>query len=490
MAPSSPMLSGALQNQALRDASYASPMSPYQQPMAPSSPMLSGALQNQALMDASFVSPMSPYQQPMAPSSPMLSGALQNQALRDASFVSPMSPYQQPMAPSSPMLSGALQNQALRDASFVSPMSPYQQPMAPSSPMLSGALQNQALMNASFVSPMSPYQQPMAPSSPMLSGALQNQAIRGASFASPLQRPISPYASVPSSPMLSGAMRHGQALRGVSSYQISGMQSPYGPTVIGPYAKEPKPSRQLLNNPYLQRSLVHSCPTERIIIDPTEACFHTILDLPRCRTQLFATPHNALPRGVSRIPMSCVIQTWAKNRPLQIPLACITVRLLILSGDHPTPNIPPNLSNSPARADGMRRHQVQVSRRFPSHTSHPQAQLFRRALLTSSYVTSSYRVPNRPLYGEDNHTQWSPLRATFWPLARMLEVGGEGGEDVWAAERLPAHGDTSESVYVVNVPRMRGILRRLHPTTLRADGAPETRERAPEREKMPGEKLV
>ncbi|KAM7394545.1 hypothetical protein PAMP_021340 [Pampus punctatissimus] len=275
MAPSSPMLSGALQNQAVRDASYASPlqrpMSPYEQPMAPSSPMLSGALQNQAVRDASYASPLqrpaSPYEQPMAPSSPMLSGALQNQAVRDASYASPLqrpaSPYEQPMAPSSPMLSGALQNQAVRDASYASPlqrpMSPYEQPMAPSSPMLSGALQNQAVRDASYVSPlqrpMSPYEQYAPPLSPMLSGALQNQAMREASYVSPLQRPQSPYvSSVPSSPMLSGAMRHGQALRGMTSYQTH-LQSPYGPTIVTPYdyIAEPGPA-PLLHDALQNRS--------------------------------------------------------------------------------------------------------------------------------------------------------------------------------------------------------------------------------------------
>ncbi|XP_044203400.1 unconventional myosin-XV [Thunnus albacares] len=200
----------------------------------------------------------------VAPSSPNLSRALQNQAIRQASFSSPLGPeaaqmvgmtteYADPHVPSSPMLSAAMQNQAIRDASYVSPlqrpMSPYEQPMAPSSPMLSGALQNQAVRDASYVSPLqrpiSPYEQLMPPSSPMLSGALQNQAIREASYVSPLQRPQSPYApSVPSSPMLSGAMRHGPALRGVASYQTPHLRSPYGPTVVTPYEyiTEPGPA--------------------------------------------------------------------------------------------------------------------------------------------------------------------------------------------------------------------------------------------------------
>uniref|UniRef100_A0A3B4UVJ8 Uncharacterized protein n=1 Tax=Seriola dumerili TaxID=41447 RepID=A0A3B4UVJ8_SERDU len=141
----------------------------------------------------------------VVPPSPMLSGALQNQAIRQASFSSPLGPeaaqvvgmsemateYVEPYGLSSPTLSGAMQNPAIRDASYVPPlqrpMSPYEQPM------------NQAIRDASYVSPLqrplSPYEEPMPPSSPMLSGALQNQAVREASYVSPLQRPQSPYAS-------------------------------------------------------------------------------------------------------------------------------------------------------------------------------------------------------------------------------------------------------------------------------------------------------
>nr|XP_040043081.1 unconventional myosin-XV-like [Gasterosteus aculeatus aculeatus] len=219
-----------------------------------------------------------PSYQFLAPSSPMLSGALQNQAIRQASFASPFGPepsqmvdmggmvteYVEPYAPSSPTLSGAMQNQVIRDASLVSTlpssMSPYEQPMSPSSPMLSRALQNQAILDASYASPLqmplSPYEQPMPPSSPMLSGALQNQTVREASYVSPLQRPQSPYASsVPSTPILSGAMRHGQTLRGVASYQTPQFHSPYGPTVVTPYdyISEPGPS-PLLHDALQNRS--------------------------------------------------------------------------------------------------------------------------------------------------------------------------------------------------------------------------------------------
>ncbi|CAI5680955.1 unnamed protein product [Oreochromis niloticus] len=222
----------------------------------------------------------------VAPSSPMLYGALQNQSLRQASFSSPLGPQVaqmigmedmvpevDPYVPLSPTLSGAMQNQAIRDASYVPslqrPVSPYGQPMAPSSPMLSGALQNQALRDASYVSPLqrpvSPLEPSLSPSSPVLSGALQNQAVREASYISPIRRPQSPYPpSVPSSPVLSEAMRHGQGLRGVASYQTSQFSLPYGPTVVTPYdyISEPAPA-PLLHDALQNRSGLQSVSTMR-----------------------------------------------------------------------------------------------------------------------------------------------------------------------------------------------------------------------------------
>ncbi|XP_034543238.1 unconventional myosin-XV [Notolabrus celidotus] len=245
-----------------------------------SSPLLSPRVAHSpTYMTETYADPYTDQQQQfIPPSSPMLSGALQNQAIRQASFASPLGPqpaqvvgvsemaveYGEPYVPMSPMLSGAIQNQALRDASYISPlqrpMSPYEQPMAPPSPMLSEALRNQALQNASYASPlqrpMSPYEQPLPPHSPMLSGALQNQAVRDASYVSPFQRSQSPYAgSVPSSPMLPRAMRHGQALRGVASYQTPMLRSPYGPTVVTPYdyISEPGPA-PLLHDALQNRS--------------------------------------------------------------------------------------------------------------------------------------------------------------------------------------------------------------------------------------------
>ncbi|XP_014911600.1 unconventional myosin-XV-like isoform X2 [Poecilia latipinna] len=310
--PSSPMLSRSLQNQYLRlhspstlrpqapqmvgmgqmapelvefqGPSMERPMSVYEQPLLPSS-MLSGALQNQAVRGASYVSPLqrpqSPYA-PSVPSSPLLSGAMKHsQAMKGmTSYQTPQ--LQSPYGPTvvmpydyisepgpTPLLQDALQNQT----GF--PPHPYtevsQQLVAPSSPMLSRSLQNQAIQPDAFSAlapeavqmvgmglmapellephdstlqrPTSPYQQPLLPPAQMLSGALQNQAIREASYVSPIQRPQSPYTpSVPSSPLLSGAMRHSQAMKGMTSYQTPQLQSPYGPTVGTPYDYISEPS--------------------------------------------------------------------------------------------------------------------------------------------------------------------------------------------------------------------------------------------------------
>lgn len=265
IAPSSPMLSSALQNEAIRHASLTSPLGPvpaqvagmgemtteYVEPYVPSSPSLSGALQNQAIRDASYVTslqrPSSPYEQPMSPSYPGLSGALQNQAVRDASYVSPLrpqSPYA-PSVPSSPLLSGAMRHgQALRAvASYQTPplFSPYgptvvtpydyiSEPGPP--PLLHDALQyRSSLQNVSSLrSPVMHRRNPYAPVGPQVHSALQqNPNIRQASYQTPIQLRRTPYGPLPpSSPRLGRAIQNPQLMQ--ASYQL-----PDG-TLVSPYA--------------------------------------------------------------------------------------------------------------------------------------------------------------------------------------------------------------------------------------------------------------
>ncbi|MED6267232.1 hypothetical protein CHARACLAT_010067 [Characodon lateralis] len=314
VAPSSPRLSRSLQNQGIQPGAFSAlrteaaqiggmgqmatefvepcdpavqrPMSTYEQPLLPPSQMLSGALQNQAVREASYIYPLQRPQSPHVqslPSSPLLSGAMRHsQAIRGvASYQTPQ--LQSPYGPTvvmpydyisepgpAPLLQDALQNQtgfALRSNTEPS------QFVVPSSPMLSHYLQNQGIRpdaisalgpeaaqmmgmgqmapelvephDHTLQRPMSPYEQPLLPPSQMLSGALQNQAVREASYIYPLQRPQSPHVqSLPSSPLLSGAMRHSQAMRGMASYQTPQMQSPYGPSLGTPYdyISEPGPA--------------------------------------------------------------------------------------------------------------------------------------------------------------------------------------------------------------------------------------------------------
>lgn len=266
VAPSSSILSGALQNEAIRQASFMSPLAPetaqgigmgemateYLEPYVPPSPSLSSAMQNQAIRDASYVTqlqkPMSPYEQPVPPSYPILSGALQNQAVREASYTSPLprpqSPYT-PSVPSSPLLSGALRHgQALRGvASYQTPTlhSPYGPTVVTAydyisepgpAPLLHDALQNRSnLQNVSSLkSPVMQRRNPYAPVGPHVHSALQqNPNLRHASYQTPVQLRRSPYGPPPpSSPILGSALQNPQLMQ--ASYRL-----PDG-TLVSPYA--------------------------------------------------------------------------------------------------------------------------------------------------------------------------------------------------------------------------------------------------------------
>ncbi|KAM6939466.1 LOW QUALITY PROTEIN: unconventional myosin-XV [Xenentodon cancila] len=281
-----------------------------------------------------------------APSSPNLDGALKNQAFQQASFLSPLGPdaaqmvgmgevsaeLLEPYVPLDSTQSGAVHNQIIQDPSFAPslqrPTSPYEQPVALSPPMLSGALQNRALRDASYASPlqnpMSPYEHPLPPPSPVLSGALQNQTVREASYMSPLQRPQSPYtSSVPSSPMLSGAMKHGQALRGVASYQTPQLHSPYGPTVITPYdyISEPGPSPllhdALQNRSHLQNvSLRSPVMQRRNPYAPAVPHLHSALQQnPNLRQASYQTPVQFRQLSHGPQPSSSPMLTSALHNP-------------------------------------------------------------------------------------------------------------------------------------------------------------------------------
>lgn len=244
IAPSSPLLSSALQNEAIRHASLNSPFVPptaqirgmneitseYVEPYVPTSPSLSGALQKQAIRDASYVSPLrpqSPYT-PSIPSSPVLSGALRHgQALRAvASYQTPTlySPYgptvtqydyiSEPGPP--PLLQDALQNRSnLQNVSSLrSPVMARHNPYAPVGPKVYNALQqNPNIRQASYQTPVqlrrNPYG-PLPPSSPRIGRAIQNPQLMQASYQLPDGTLVSPYADPRTSPLLGQALQNQQ----------------------------------------------------------------------------------------------------------------------------------------------------------------------------------------------------------------------------------------------------------------------------------------
>lgn len=103
--PISPNLAKALNNSALRDASYSLPDGTIViDPKKQMSPNLTAALQNPYLKSASYTLPDGTIIiDPRKPVSPNLSGALQNSALRNASFSLPEGVHD-PNIPMSPNL--------------------------------------------------------------------------------------------------------------------------------------------------------------------------------------------------------------------------------------------------------------------------------------------------------------------------------------------------------------------------------------------------
>ncbi|XP_034449270.1 unconventional myosin-XV isoform X4 [Hippoglossus hippoglossus] len=246
------MLSNALQNPSLRQATYRLPDGSFVTRTEPaelssgpsplSSPMLSSALLNPSMRQATYrlpdgtlVTRTEPTPAP-APSSPMLSSALLNSGVRKATYrlpdgtlVTRNEPASQPVTSSSPMLSSALLNPNVRTASYRLPdgsiltrqgEETQTAESTVSSPGLSSALMNANLRKAKFQLPggssLFPKNQPQASSSassgPVLSGALLNTNLRGASYRLPdtslLRQPGSADISEPRSLDLSNALRN------------------------------------------------------------------------------------------------------------------------------------------------------------------------------------------------------------------------------------------------------------------------------------------
>lgn len=70
--------------------------------------------------------------------------------------------------------------------------------------------------------------------------------------------------------------------------------------------------------------------------------------------------------------------------------------------------------------------------------------------------------------------------------ARNARGGGEGGEDVWAAERILPHG-TVQHLSKWSMYREDGVLERYSPTPRFVDGQTQDPEWTPEVDRVPGQ---
>ncbi|XP_075942840.1 unconventional myosin-XV [Anarhichas minor] len=246
------VLSNALQNPSLRQATYrlpdgsfvtrTEPVEPSPGPSPLSSSMLSSALLNPSLRQATYrlpdgtlVTRTEPTPAP-SPSSPMLSSALLNPNVRKATYrlpdgtlVTRNEPAPQPATPSSSVLSSALLNANVRkasyrlpDGSFLSyPVEEMQNPESVvSSPGLTSALMNANLRKAKFQLPEGSslfsrnqtQASTTASSGPNLSGAILNTKLQGASYRLPdtslLRQPGSANPAESRSLDLSNALRN------------------------------------------------------------------------------------------------------------------------------------------------------------------------------------------------------------------------------------------------------------------------------------------
>lgn len=100
---------------------------------------------------------------------------------------------------------------------------------------------------------------------------------------------------------------------------------------------------------------------------------------------------------------------------------------------------------------------------------------------------ASYRVPTG-LQGEDNRYAVVPPygpRSGHW-ARNTRGGGGEGGEDVWAAERVLPHG-TVQNLSKWSMYREDGVLEGYSPSARFVDGEPKDAEWTPDRERAPGQ---
>ncbi|TDH15756.1 hypothetical protein EPR50_G00013070 [Perca flavescens] len=436
------------------------------EPYAPSSPMFSGAMRNQDPRIS---------QKPMSPN---LSRALQNQNVRTASYVLPdgtiIDPRQQQAI--SPNLAKALSNPALRAASYSLPDGTIViDPKKPKSPNLTAALQNPYLKSASYTLPDGTIIiDPRKPASPNLSSALQNSALRDASFTLPkgVQDP-----NTPMSPNLAKALSN-PALKG-AAYTL-----PDGTIIVDPRKPKSPNLTAALQNPYL-KGASYTLPDGTIIIDPRKPIGP---DLSKAlRNENLRSASYRLPDGTLVLPgqkpttpnLSAALR---QNQALRSSALYNLGENSVLSGaPRPTtPNLASALRNEELRGVSFRLPDGSVlTRQFhnPRLSEAVQNQQLRYA---------SYTVPTG-LQGEDNRYAVIPPygpRSGHW--ARNARGGGEGGEDVWAAERVLPHG-TVQNLSKWAMYREDGVLEAYSPTARLVDGQPQDTNWTPDRDRVPGQ---
>ncbi|ROI62435.1 Unconventional myosin-XV [Anabarilius grahami] len=420
--PQSPMLSSALQNQRVHNATYTSqfqqPMSPYateiinvpQVPGQPPSPVSSFAQQNPNLSHAAQFSQLQPVQSPYNPgmvaldqhtaemASPLLSNALQNTQLREASY---MSPLQRPGSPYSPEVAqfGEIPEQPSFSSPYVPQMEAFEQvPGQPASPLLSSAIHNPQLHNASYRSslqmPHSPYTQvetgydyieePGA--APLLSNALQNSNVRNASYRTHLRRRgsrVPPGYSPRGSPVLSTALQN-QNIR-EASYRgpVQGMVSPYAP--VPGFRQDPRKSPFLsdaLHNPQL-RGATYRLP------DGTLVYGNQGLNVNSSPVLVDAIGNPQLQNASYRLPAGSVIGMDPRQQQSY------------------SPNLSNALQNRNIRNASYRLPDGSII--YPdSHLQQPSSPNLSSALQNSNLKNATYRLPDGTLVTAGQQRQTSP----------------------------------------------------------------------------------
>ncbi|KAJ3615018.1 hypothetical protein NHX12_018586, partial [Muraenolepis orangiensis] len=541
--PSSPMLSGALQNQTIRQASFAPPAGTQ---FAYNDPQMARALQHgnalrgmSAIRTPSLHSPYGPtvvtaYDHISEPApSPMLHEALHNRSanfqnvsslgtplaqrrisqahagpqLRGASYTLPdgrvfRDPYQ-PQLPPSPNLSRALQNPNVKNATYTLPdgtiVDPRQQ--APISPNLALALNNPALRRASYSLPDGTIViDRNQASSPNLAAALQNPYLKSAAYTLP-DGTIIIDPRKPISPNLSGALQNSALKK--ASYKL-----PDGTVVTDPNAPISPNLARALNNPAL-RGATLTLPDGTLLVDPRKqkspnlaaalknpyimGASYTLPDgsmiidprkpalslNPNLRSASYQLPDGALAIPGQKPNLSTAL---FRNQGLR------STELFQLSEDSvftgkPKPSTP-NLSSAMRKHDMSRGGNVRL----------PQGSMLTRrfqnpsmedAIQNPQLRYASYRLPTA-LHGADGQyaviTPYGP-RSGHW--ARNARGGGDGEEDVWSAERVLPHG-TVQNLSKWSMYREEGLMDLFVPSVLGGDGKMQDSLWTPEREREAG----